>query len=175
MQLQNPPATLDRVIFAVVGRKVDKTNRFADLVDPRHHAVEELGPVAAAFGSVIRFDLDFRDRLPLLLGEAVPPNLHRVHNEIAGFCRAAEYNVQLPRIFVEDAARRMFAGDCHIVVACAMVASRRTAPGKVSQLDRRLAVDAQSFNAKLLAGKVFLFEIGKNLVRLPDFFFAAWF
>ena len=55
--LQNSPATLSRVLLAVVRGVVEQLNRLADLVSEVDHAFEELGPLAIAFDAVVDFDL----------------------------------------------------------------------------------------------------------------------
>ena len=56
MQFQNPPATLDGIVLAVIGREVEEVNRLLDLINPFDYALEKLGPRSAAFRSVIHFD-----------------------------------------------------------------------------------------------------------------------
>lgn len=150
MLFQNPPATLDGVVLAVIRWEIQELNRLLNLIDPFNHAVEELGAYTTAFWAVVHLDLNLRDSLPFLSRESLPPCLQRVHNKIAGFCRTAECDVQLADVFVKDPAGGVLALTSHVMVACLIVAARSAAPGKVAQLDRRLAIDAQSLGSTRL-------------------------
>ena len=75
--------------------------------------------------------------------------------------------MQLAGVFIKDSARGVLTVTFHV-----MVAARFTAPGEVAQLDRRLAVDAQSLDSNGLVGFVFFLYIGEDRVGLRDFFWG---
>ena len=49
--LQNTPATLNRVVFAVVWRVVQELDGLANMVGKFHHTLEKLGALSAVLGA----------------------------------------------------------------------------------------------------------------------------
>jgi hypothetical protein len=82
--LENAPTSLNGIVLTVVGRIVEQMNRLTNLVCKRHHPLEELSPSAAAFRTIINFELNALRLLLLLRGEVCPPFLEGIDNKVTG-------------------------------------------------------------------------------------------
>ena len=129
MQLQNPPAPLDGVVFAVIGREIQELYRLADRIAEFHDALQELCAYATAFRPVVRFQLYLVNALLFFRRHALPPAIERVHNEIARLVGATHVDEQVAGVFIHYAARRMAPLGGEIVVAGLVVATAQAAPG----------------------------------------------
>jgi hypothetical protein len=57
VHLQNAPAPLNRIIFAVVGRVLQYLNGLTNVVRKLHHAMQKLRTHTTAFRPIVHFDL----------------------------------------------------------------------------------------------------------------------
>jgi hypothetical protein len=105
MLFEDAPAALDRVVLAVIRRVIEQLNRFSDRVGELHHPVQELSTLSVALRTVVGFDLQQRDALALAHRALLPPGLQGIDNEVAGLGGAAESQLELAGIFVDDPGR----------------------------------------------------------------------
>jgi len=90
---QNPPTALNRIVFAVVGRKVQQLEGLINAVYPSDEAIKKLGSHAATFGTIIDFELNGWQRLPSRGRQVFPPMFQHIDNEITGFVRPAKFDI----------------------------------------------------------------------------------
>ena len=57
LQLQDTPAPLDWIIFAVIRRIIQELNRLVNVVSALPHAMQKLRPPATALRAIIHFDV----------------------------------------------------------------------------------------------------------------------
>ena len=91
--LQNTPATLNRIVLAVVRWIIQQLDDFAGVVDEVHEALEELRTDATAFRAIVELYLDLRHSRPFMLWDALPPAHQAIYDEIAGLVRASECQI----------------------------------------------------------------------------------
>jgi hypothetical protein len=124
MLFQNAPTAFYGIVFAVIGWLVEQLNGLANPVGKRHHPLEKLGANAAALWSIIDFELQQFSLLLLPGGQAFPPILYRIDNEITGFERTAKVDVQLPTILIDQTTGNVFLLTPHVMVTRLRIASR---------------------------------------------------
>ena len=88
--LEDSPAALDGIVFAVVRRIVEEADGLADVIGELDHALEKLRAPTIALGPVVGLDLDVGDARTLIGVLARPPGVQAVDDEIAGLRRASE-------------------------------------------------------------------------------------
>jgi hypothetical protein len=179
MLLQDTPAALDRIVFAMVGRVVQQLDNLTGVVGEIHHAFKKLGAHPAAFRTIVDFELDVSDRGLLGHGDVVPPVSETVHDEIAGLEGAAKRQVSPSTVLIHHPERDVFFFAAHIVVRGPVVATGFPPARVLADLHRGFAVDAQAFDLPLLIvvswreGLAILFgEVGKDGIRLREFFWG---
>jgi len=172
MLFQNAPAALDRVVFAVVGRIVQELDRLADVVGEFDHSLEKLRALAITFRTIIGFDLELGTLLVQFLGLAMPPVVEAIEDEVAGFSRTTEADVQLSTILVDYPKGDIFFLTAQIMVEGARIAPRLAPTRVVADVHGCFAVDADAYYGLTLgvAGLVFLLDIVEEGVGLRDFF-----
>ena len=169
--LQNAPAALDRVVLAVVRRVVQELDGFADVIGKFHHPFEELRALAIAFRPVVGLDLQ-PGEVPAFLGrQTVPPLIQAIDDEVAGFGRTAEDEVDLSAIFIHDTKRRVFFPATHVMIGGLVVTPGLAAARILANLHRRLAVHGQALDVVAVrASSILGVEVGEDGVGFRDFF-----
>lgn len=147
-------------------------NGFPDGIDKLHYPLQKLSAYPATFRSIIDFELDVLGRLLLAKGEAVPPLLHRIDNEITGFIRTAKTQVQHSSVFIHNAAGNVFLLAAHVVVTRLIVSSGFATSTVVTKVDPRFAIHAQSLGSAILRLFIVTVDIVENLVRFWKFFWG---
>src|SRR5512144_1793734 len=177
MLLQNPPTTLDGVIFAVVGRIVQQLDDFAGAVGKLHHALEELRAHAAAFWAIVHLKLYVGDLGPLLRGCTVPPLLQAIHEEVAGLEGASKRQMQPPTILLHDPEWNLLFLAAHVVIGGLGVAAGFPTPRVVPKLLRVLAIEAQAPDLPTFHASparyglpVLIRQVGEDGVGFREFF-----
>lgn len=74
------------------------------MVYPSHDAVEKLSAHPTAFWAIIDFELNQRNGLLSGRGELLPPTGQDIDNEITGFIRTAELDVEGAAILIDNPA-----------------------------------------------------------------------
>ena len=119
-------------------------NLLTNGVGKLHHSLEKLSPYTTTFRTIVNFKLNQLALLLFLESQGVPPLLKGIDDEVTGFIGAAKANVQLPTIFVDNAARNIFFFAAHIMVIGFGIPSRLAATGIIANLDSRFGVQAQA-------------------------------
>jgi hypothetical protein len=121
-------------------------NGFADAIDKLYHPLEKLGANAAAFGTIIDFELNLLDLLLLFQWKVIPPILKGIDNKITGFCKAAKHQVQLAAILIDNPTGNILLTRAKIMVTSSPITSGLTPTSEIPNVDRSFAVHAQSFD-----------------------------
>ena len=98
------------------------------MVDPIHHAFEKLSAHPTAFWAIINFELNQRNGLLNIGGKLLPPVVQDIDNEITGFIRTAELDVEGAAILIDNPAGNILLLNSHIMVTGLSVASRFSTP-----------------------------------------------
>src|SRR5262249_35148666 len=85
LQLQDTPAPLDGIIFAVVRRIIQELNRLVNGVGELHHTMQKLRPPATALRAIIHFDVQQTRGGLLMCIQGVPLGCERIHDEVTRF------------------------------------------------------------------------------------------
>ena len=168
---QDSPATLHRIVFAVVRRVVQEVDGLASVISKFDHTLEKLRAAATALRAVINLDLESchgSTRLERLL----LPRVEAVDEEIAGLVRASEEQMEVPTVFMDHPKRRVFFLASHVVIRRPVVAPRLAASRVVANIHCRLAVHAQAQNGFALASLVTSPDVGEDGVGFRDFFWG---
>ncbi len=144
MLFQDAPAAFDRIVLAVIRRKVQQLNGFVDLVSELHHAVEKLGAYPAAFRSVIDLELDLGGSRLFERIQTLPPNGERIDDEIAGLVGATEVEVEVGGVFVDNPTGDIFLFTAHVMIAGLVIAAGAPTAGEFAQAHRRFTIHAQT-------------------------------
>ena len=83
MMLQDAPAPLNRVVLAVVRRRIGQTHRHLILLHKVHHALHELGPATMIFRTIIHIE-DQRGNVGKPRPDGLPPLREAVHQAVTG-------------------------------------------------------------------------------------------
>ena len=159
-------------LYKVVWRVVQQSDRIADRLGKLHHAQEKLRAPPVALRAVVGFDLQQRDGIALWFGKLLPPALQRVDDEITGLRPAAEGQMQLTGILVDDAEGGVFLLAAHVMVSSLVVSTGLAATRVRADVDRGLAVDAHAQDARVLASTIFGPDVGEDGVGFRDFFWG---
>jgi hypothetical protein len=98
---QDSPATLHRIVFAVIRRIVQEADGLADVIGKLDDSLEKLRTPTIALRSVIRLDLDVCDASTLPGRLTLPPRVEAVDDEIAGLRQASEEQMEGSTVFVD--------------------------------------------------------------------------
>lgn len=147
LQLQDTPAPLDGVIFAVVRRIIQELNWLVNLVGELHHAMQKLRTPATALWAIIHFDLQQTRGGLLVCIQGIPLGSERIHDEVTRFVGAAKGNSQLGAILIDDPTRDVLFLAPHIMVTGLVVAPGDTAARIIADVHRRFTIDAQALDA----------------------------
>lgn len=172
MLYQNPPATLHRIVFAVVWRVVQELDRLTDVIRECHHSAEKLRAPTIAFRPVVDPDLQPRERSAVRWRLVVTPRVEAVHDEVAGLRGAAEGQVQIRGVLVHHTEGDVFFLAPHVVVVGFVIASRLTTTAVVADVHRGLAVHAQAHDRLPFGGLVLLVDVGEDGVGFRSFFWG---
>ncbi len=157
----------------MVRRVIEQLDGLSDMVGKLHHAIEELGSPAIAFRTVVSLDLEPGKGMAFVHGEALPPVVQGVHDEVAGLRRTAEGEIQLPAVLVDQTEWRVLFLTAHIVVGGLVITPSFPAAGIIPDVHGGLAVHAQSLGLASLPGFSVLFmEIGEEGIGLWNFFWG---
>ena len=169
---QDSPATLHRIVFAVVRRIVQEVDGLAGVISKLDHALEKLRAAAIALRAVINLDLESCNGSTRLGRLLLPPCVEAVGEEIAGLGRASEEQMEVPTVFMDHPKRRVFFLASHVVIRRPVVAPRLAASRVVANIHCRLAVHAQAQNGFALASLVTSPDVGEDGVGFRDFFWG---
>jgi len=148
---QDTPATFDQIVFAVLWWIVEEADRLADVVGKLDHALEELRAPAIALRFVIDLGLEVCDASGFVGGLTLPPRDETVYDEIAGFRRGSEGQMEGATVLIDDTERSVLFLASHILVGRAIVSPRLAAARVVANIHYRLAAHTQARNRFVLA------------------------
>jgi hypothetical protein len=147
LQLQETPAPLDWIIFAVVRRIIQELNRLVNVVSELHHVMQKLRPPATALRAIIHFDVQQTRGGLLMCIQGVPLGCEHIHDEVTRFVGAAKGDSQLGTIFIDDATRDIFLLAPHVMITGWVVTPGETTARIIADVHRRFTIDAQAFDA----------------------------
>ena len=167
---EDSPTAFNRIVLAMVGRIVEQLNWFANLVCELNHSVKKLGTDTTAFGSIVYLQLqEFRQSL-LFEAQAIPPILQRIDDKITGFMRVAKAEIKFSTIFIDNATRNILLLTSHVMISCSWIASSLPTTRILPNLDRGFAIEAQSFDAAVVAFAIFGFDVVEDRIGFGEFF-----
>ena len=169
---QNPPATLHRIVFAVVWRVVQERDGLADVIGEVHHSVEKLRASTMTFRPIVGLDLQQRERIAFRGRWVVPPRVEAIHDEVAGLRGAAEGQVPIRSVLVHHAEGGLFFLAPPVVVVGLVIAARLTTTAVLADVHRGLAVHAQAHDRPPFVGWVLLVDVGEDGVGFRNFFWG---
>jgi len=105
---QDSPATLHRIVSAVVRRIVETADGLADVIGELDQPFDALRAPTIALQFVIALVLDVREASTRLRCLTLPPRIETVDDEIPGPRRASEGPMEGPTAFIDDTKRRVF-------------------------------------------------------------------
>jgi hypothetical protein len=170
--LEDSPAALHGIVFAVVRRIVEEANGLADVVGELDHALEKLRAPTIALGPVVGLDLDVGDARTRIGVLTCPPGVQAVDDEIAGLRRTSEGQMKGATVFVDDTKWGVLLLAPHVVVCRLIVTPRLATARVVANIHRRLAVHAQAHERCALAIPVMFPDVGEDGVGFGDFFWG---
>lgn len=115
VHFQDTPATLDRVVFAVIGRIVDQANRQLVTIREFDHPLDELRAIAGHFRPVVQIDDQLPDMRANLLS-ILPPKIQAIDNEIRRFTCRAKRNGQQRGCHFQDTEGNQLCLDFRVVI-----------------------------------------------------------
>ena len=147
LQLQDTPAPLDGMIFAVVRRVIQQLDGLLNGVGKLYHTMQKLCASATALRTIVHFDLDLTRGCLLWLIHRLPLGCDHIHDEVTRFVGAAKGDSQLSALLIDDTARDVFLFAPHIMITGLVVAPGETAARILADVHRRFTIDAQAFDA----------------------------
>jgi len=146
VQFQDPPATLDGIIFAVVGWIIKQLDGLANIVGELDHAMQKLCASPTALRTVIHFDLEqTRGCLDVLI-PGCPLGFEHIDDEVTRFVRTAKRHAELPGIFVHDSTRNIVLLAPEVVVTRVGITPGETTARKIADVHRGFTIDTQTFD-----------------------------
>lgn len=169
---EDAPTAFNGIVLAMVGRIVEQLNGYANLVCKFDHAVEKLSANPTTLWSIIDFELQAFGQSLLLEGQATPPILKGIDDEITGFMRTAKVEMQLSTIFIHNPTRNVRFLASHIVVKCLRIASGLPATRILANVHRGFAIQTQSFDATVFTFAIFGFDVVEDRIGFGQFFWG---
>src|SRR6266446_5041680 len=146
LQLSDAPATLNRIIFAVVRGVIHQLDWLMNGVGKLYHTMQKLGASATALRTVVHVDLELTRGRLLLLRHRLPLGFDHLHNEVTRFVGAAKGEGQRATLFIDDPTRDIFLLASHIVITGLVVATGETTTGKLADFHCRFTINTQAFD-----------------------------
>src|SRR6266568_3685145 len=147
LQLQDTPAPLDGMIFAVVRRIIQELNWLVNVVGELHHAMQKLRTPATALRAIIHFDVQQTRGGLLVFIQGIPLGCERIHDEVTRFVGAAKGNRQLGALLIDNPTRDILLLAPPIMITGLVVAPGETAARILTDMHCRFTIDAQAFDA----------------------------
>lgn len=173
VHLQNAPAPLNRIIFAVVGRVIQSLNGLANVVRKLHHAMQKLRTHTTAFRPIVHFDLSQLYSALGLRVHCLPLGFERINEKITGFVGTPKGNAQLPALFIHDAARDILLPTPEVVVTGFVIAPGHPTARKLPNVHRRFTIDAQALDPSRCRGVGILFLMLSKIASVSLIFFCG--
>lgn len=146
VQFQDPPATLDGIIFAVVGWIIKQLDGLADIVGKLDHTMQKLCASPTALRAVVHFDLEqTRGCLDVLIPGS-PLGFEHIDDEVTRFVRTAKRHTELPGIFIHDSTRNIVLLAPQVVVTRVGITPGETTARKIADVHRGFTIDTQAFD-----------------------------
>lgn len=174
--LQDSPATLDRIVFAVIWRVVDQDDLQTCLLGKLDHPCHKLRTPALDLGAIVEVDDQLGDVSVTVL-VVLPPVLQAVDDEIAGLARGSEEDGQPTGHDIENAEGNELVFRFEVMIGGfhRPGASRKPTPGEWTDLDLRLGVNGNPKGIRASIGFFVLFvnrfEDGVGFFNALDGFF----
>lgn len=113
--LQAAPVVLDVVVFAVVGRVVDKTDLKTGSVGKFDHALKETGSAPTAFWTIVHVDDKALDMSEAFLA-TIPPKIDAICQKVAGLIAACEEHECFAGLWFQYSSGNQFLLGSHLMV-----------------------------------------------------------
>jgi len=172
--LQHAPASLDRIVFAVIRRVVGQAHADLVFVCKLNDALDELCPSTAVLWSVVLVEEQRVDTEESNLVGGPPP-VETVYDAVACDLGVHQCDMQFVILGQEDPRRRQYRLGCVVVVERCYVSTVPTSPREFTYLHPGLGIYRDAQKALVSLGKfVDLFHLVEDGVCFRDLFFWAW-
>jgi len=146
-QLQDPPTPFNRMICAVIRRRVQELHRRVDEVCQLHQTREKLPAPATALWTIVHLHLDQTRLGFLLFRHGLPRGFDRLDDAVTRVLRAATGEVHRTARFLHHPTRHLWLLAPPIVITGSMVTSREPPTRKLAAVHGRFPIHPPAFDA----------------------------